>query len=183
MTDPGWRPVVRLLPKMFVPVIGMRAMATQPSALISLRMLALYFAVAIVPVWAVVVIVVPQLEPGPSTGAALAIALAAGVATLGLAAFLDTRIGFSSASDFAQTYPRVVMLQLGLAGLAGLVGFVLTILSASMWPYAVGFGFTVAGWLRSAPTAGRLARVQEASDGAGSPTDVVRVLVENQLFR
>ena len=56
---------MRLLPKMFIPFIGMRSMATQSSALTSLRMLALYFAVAIVPVWAVVAIVVPQLEPGP----------------------------------------------------------------------------------------------------------------------
>ena len=153
VADPGWRPVVRLLPKMFVPFIGMRAMATQSSALISLRMLALYFAVAIVPVWAVVVIVVPQLEPGPSTGSAVAIALGGGVATLGVGAYLDTRISFASATEFAQSYPRMAMLQLGLAGLAGLIGFVMTILSASFWPYAVAFAFMVAGtWvLRSVP--------------------------------
>ena len=60
--DPGWRPVIGLLPKMFVPFIGMRSMATQPSALVALRMLSLYVAVAIVPVWAVAIVVVAELD-------------------------------------------------------------------------------------------------------------------------
>lgn len=158
-------------------------MATQPSAVTSLRMLALYFGVAIVPVWAVVAIVVPALEPGWSTGPATSVASVVGLATLGGSALLASRVEFSSTDAFAQSYPRATMFQLAIAGVAGLVGFVMTIVSASAWPYAVGFVAMVVGLYVATPTAARLDRIQAAADADGAPIDVVRVLVEKPLFR
>lgn len=182
-SDPGWQPVVRLLPKMFIPFIGMRSMATQASALIALRMLSLYFAVAIVPVWAVAIVIIPDLDRSQPVGLSVAFAAAVGAASLAVGRVLAARVGYSSAGAFAHSYPRNTMFQLVASGTSSLVGFVLTVLSASLWPYAVGFAFTCVGLALSIPTAVRLAREQLAAEEAGSPIDVVTVLMENQLFR
>lgn len=182
-SDPGWRPVIHLLPKMFIPFVGMRSMATQPSALVALRMLSLYVALAIVPVWAVAIVIVADLDQAQSVGMSVAFAVAAGVVSVAVGRMLAARVGYRSAEAFAHSYPRNMMFQLVASGMAALAGFVLMVLSASLWPYAVGFAFTCVGLALSFPTAGRLAREQQAADKTGSSIDVVTVLMENQLFR
>ena len=168
---------------MFIPFIGMRSMATQSSALVALRMLSLYVAVAIVPVWAVAIVIVPDLDRSQPIGFSVSFAAAVGAASLAVGRVLAARVGYSSAAAFAHTYPRNTMFQLAVSGAAAFAGFVFTVLSASLWPYAIGFGFTCVGLARSIPTAGRLAREQRAAERAGSPIDVVTVLMANPLFR
>ena len=168
---------------MFIPFIGMRSMATQSSALIAMRMLSLYFAVAIVPVWAVAIVIVPDLDRTQSPGRSVVFAAAIGAASVAVGRMLAARVGYGSAGAFAHSYPRNTMFQLVASGAAALVGFVLTVLSASLWPYAVGFAFTCVGLALSIPTAARLGREQQAAEQAGSSIDVVTVLMENQLFR
>jgi len=181
--DPGWRPVIGLLPKMFVPFIGMRSMATQPSALVALRMLSLYVAVAIVPVWAVAIVVVAELDRGRSIGMSVAFAAAVGVVSLMVARMLAVRVSHRSARAFAHSFPRATMLQFVTAVASALVGFGLTVLSGSLWPYAVGFAFAVVGLVHALPTAARLGREQQIADETGSGVDVVAALVEHRLFR
>jgi hypothetical protein len=181
--DPGWRPVVGLLPKMFIPFIGMRSMATQPSALVALRMLSLYVVVAIVPVWAVAIVVVANPNRSRSVGVPVVLAAAAGVVSLVVVRMLAARVSYSSARAFAHSFPRNTMFQLGASVAAALVGFVMTVLSGSLWPYTVGFAFTFVGLAISIPTAARLEREQEAANETGSAIDVVTALVDHQLFR
>lgn len=183
VADPGWRPVVRLLPKMFVPFIGMRSMATQPSALISLRMMWLYLSVAMVPVWAVAGLVIGDVEPIWSVGRASSVAAVTGLATLGVNRLLAARVDHGSVGAFAESFPRMTMAQFAVAGASGLAGFVMTVLSASAAPYAIGFASAWGGLWLAAPAAGRLADVQRIADSKGSSFDVVTALVQNRLSR
>lgn len=183
VADPGWRPVIRLLPKMFVPFIGMRSMATQPSALISLRMMWLYLAVAMVPVWAVVGLVIADVDPTWPVGRASLGAAVVGLGLLGVNRLLAGRIRYGSVDAFIESFPRMTMVQFAVAGGSGLGGFVMTILSASAAPYAIGFAFAGIGLWLAAPAAGRLAHAQRVADANGSSIDVVATLVKHRLSR
>lgn len=181
--DPGWAPVVRLLPKMLIPFIGMRTMSTQASALMSLRMMWLYIAIALMPLWPVTALVVAELDPAWSAGATSAAVAAFGATTLAGSRFVDARVSLDSVAAFTATFPRLSMLRYAMAAACGLVGFAGAVVAASVYPFAVGFGFVWLGLVVAAPTKARLAAVQAGVDAQPTRFDVVAALVDNRLGR
>ena len=120
--------------------------------------------------------------PAPRLRRAGLLALLPVIAVVANTSLWNRRFGMKS-DLFGNNPTGKSMFQLMAAGSAALLGFVMTILSASIWPYAIGFVFTAIGLAAAIPTEARLAREQAAAERAGSSIDVVTVLIENPLFR
>lgn len=181
--DPGWWPLIRRLPLLLVPVVGMRAMALNRSGLDSLRMvwLTLFHTMALL--WIPVVWVSRSASGGLDPQ--LTAVVVAGVGTVAqllapvLAPELDPADGGQLARSFQRaTLTRVGLAQVGLA--AGLVGFLGT---GSLAVYGVGFVIAAAGMVNAAPTRRRLEAAQADVDRAGTGLVVVAVLTEERLGR
>jgi hypothetical protein len=181
--DPGWWPVVRRLPLLVVPVLGMRSMALNRSGLDSMRMVWLTLANAMVLLWFPVALASGQgLDRLDTTTGAVLVALVGTFAQL-VAPRLTPVWDFADAARFARSFQRATFTRIGLAQIAVAVGLIGFLLSGSVWVYGTGFVIAGAGMVDAAPGRRRVAEAQRAADAAGCDLVVVRVLTGHQLSR
>jgi hypothetical protein len=110
----------------------------------------------------------------PAVGAAVVAAV--GVAGWLLSPRLGGRLDCSSAERLVRTYRSRFMVRLAVAEAASLVAFVMVLLTYEPLIYLLGLAFSAAGFARVAPTAGRLARDQDALAISGCAQSLVAVL-------
>jgi F0F1-type ATP synthase membrane subunit c/vacuolar-type H+-ATPase subunit K len=162
--DPGWRPALGGLAWGLVPGMAIRrARRSGGGGLVVLRGLFLSFCAAIALVGLVVLVLSAGegIEQG-ADGTTVAIAVAVAGVVLLVASAWRRPLDGSSEQALAQSYRRRFFLRMAFAEAAALLGFVGFILTGNPAIYLVGAAFTVVGFVLLAPTAGNLARDQEA---------------------
>jgi hypothetical protein len=175
--DPGWGPALTA----FIPMIGVAIASNRrrqhPNGLILVRQLFLSF------VWSVVlfgfVLTLLQLSPDDASmpsGTAMV-----GVGVLALVVLVLRRLAMrpldgSSEAQLAQTWRTRFFLLIGLGELPALAGFIAAFQAGSVAPYFLGAAATGVLWVRAAPTAGHIARDQEALRDQSSPLSLLAVL-------
>lgn len=95
---------------------------------------------------------------------------AVGVASLAAVEWSKRRpLDTSSEAALAATYRAYWFMGLAFAQSAGTFGFVGAIVTGRWWVFAVGFAFSVVGWIAIAPTDAALQRKEDALAAAGVP--------------
>lgn len=177
--DPGWRPALGGLAWGLVPGLAIRrARRSGGDALLVLRGLFLSFCAAVVLVGVVVVILsAGEGLDGSADGTTVGIGVALAGLVLLVASAWRRPLDGSSDAALAESYRRRFFLRMALAEAAALLGFAGFILSGNPAVYALGAAFTAIGFVLMAPTAGNLARDEEAVRArSGTGHSIVRAL-------
>jgi hypothetical protein len=133
----------------------------------------------------IAIAVVAEIVPlGHGVGGGIGVStglLALAVGMLGVLSLVGSRavekpLDASSDSALLGTYRTRFFMRLAFSEAPALFGFVAFILSGASWLYLVGGVFSVIGLWITAPTAGNLARDQDALSGAGFPKSLVATL-------
>lgn len=182
--DPGWRPVVRWLPMLVVPMLGMRTMVKQDDGLLSLRMLWAIF------VWAAVVVGIivaalaaADVELGSSLdrSAGLAGVIVLGASAQLLAVRFAPLLDFADEGAFVGSFQRATLVRIGFAEAAAVIGLVGFLMTGSAFVYGVSFVISLAGHLDAMPGRRRLDAAQAEAVAANTSIRVVRALRANRL--
>jgi len=181
--DPGWGPVIRRLPLLLIPVVGMTRLAKEANGLLAMRILWVVFVNAIVLIGVVVVFLGGEFDGAVDSSLALAATVVVGVFTQLAGPRFVRGPDVSSASAFVPTFQRWFFSRVAFAEVAALFGFVMFVLSGSGLVYAVGAVIALAGMIDAAPGARRLAALQERADAEGSGLDVLSALQQGGLTR
>ncbi len=181
--DPGWAPVIRKLPLLLVPVVGMFRLTKETNGLLAMRILWVVFVNAIVLIGVVVVILGDEFEGGVDSSVALAATAGVGVLAQLLGPRFVSEPDVSSAQAFVPSLQRWFFSRVAFAEVAALFGFVMFVLSTSRLVYLVGAVISLAGMIDAAPTRGRLAALQRRADAEGSRIDVSAALQQGGLTR
>jgi hypothetical protein len=160
--DPGWRLTWSALPALLVPQLAMRRMArSDADPLVALRSLFLTFCAAIVGVGIVATVLGDVTVKSHSSGVSLAIAVAAGCASLLAQRFYSRPLDCTSLDSLRSSYTTRFFLRVAFADAAALVGFMLDIAMGPWWVYFVGAGFAAVGLAQVSPTRRHLAQDQD----------------------
>ncbi len=181
--DPGWGPVIRKLPLLMVPVVGMLRLARETNGLVAMRILWVVFVNAIVLIGIVVVVLGDELEGGVDSSVALVATAGVGVLAQLLGPRFVSEPDVSSAEVFVASLQRWFFSRVAFAEVAALFGFVMFVLSTSGLVYLVGAAISLAGMIDAAPTRRRLAALQRRADAEGGAIDVLAVLQQGGLTR
>lgn len=176
--DPGWGFTWRSIPMIVVPQLAIRraARGRGRDPLIELRSLFLTFVAAIVSI-GVIAALLGDINKGPErTGAAVAIAIAFGCASLLAQRVLPCPLDCTSLESLAASYRTRFFLHLALCDSAALAGFALDIALGPWWVYFVGAGFAFVGFAQLAPTVRHLAEDQESLALRGCPRSLIAAL-------
>ena len=177
--DPGWRPALGGLAWGLVPGLAIRrARRRGGDALVVLRGLFLSFCAAVALVGVVVVLLSSgEGLDGSADGTTVGIGVALAGFVLLLASAWRRPLDGSSDATLAESYRRRFFLRMAFAEAAALLGFAGFILSGNPAVYAGGAAFTAIGFVLMAPSAGNLARDQEAvRDRLGTGHSLIRAL-------
>ncbi len=181
--DPGWKPVLRVLPTLVVPFLGMRTMTMQNSGLQATRLLWLVFVNAIVVLWVPVVVLAATGGAPVSIPVGVAITAAIGAVMLALTPRYVPAIDGSSPTELARSFQRGTLVRIGFAQGAAVAGFVLFLLTGSWIVYGTGFLIAAYGMWLAAPRTPRLDAIQAELDRSGSELHLIRVLNTTRLTR
>ena len=181
--DPGWGPVIRKLPLLLIPVVGMTRLSKEPNGLLAMRILWVVFVNAIVLIGVVVLLLGDELDGVLNPSLALAATVMVGVFAQLAGPRLVRGPDLLSAAAFAPTFQRWFFSRVAFAEVAALFGFVMFILSGSGLVYALGAVIALAGMIDAAPGARRLATLQKQADDEGSGLDVLGALQQGGLTR
>ena len=181
--DPGWRPVLRYLPLLLVPVLGIKRMAAQTSGLTSLRLLWARFVIVLALLWLPVLLLGPDLNGPLAALTAMVLTAVGGVFAQLLAPRLVPTPDLRTSTTLVDSYQRATLIRVALAGVAALIGFVLFVASGSSLVYGVGFVVSLAGMIDAAPRTRRFAVLQIQADSEGLCVDVVAALDTHRLTR
>lgn len=179
--DLGWGPVLRAYPKIVIPVLGMRTMATQASGLQSMRFVWLAFANVLMLIW-IPVLFFAETEGAPvgvSTGIAVT-AVVGAFAQLLAPRFAPEPDG-SSAPALAASFQRATFIRIAFAEVAAFVGLIAFLVTGHWLVYGIGFVIAAAGLWDAAPRAARLEQIQEQVRKSGSDLRVIRTLNQQRL--
>jgi hypothetical protein len=151
-----------------------------PDHLVILRALFLLYCAALIAVGVVAAIV----ELGHGVGGGIGVPtglLALAIGVLGVLSLVGSRVvekPLDASSDpvLLGSYRRRFFMRLAFAEAPALFGFVAFILSGARWLYLIGGVFSVIGLGITAPTAGNLARDQDALSAAGFHKSLVATL-------
>ena len=181
--DPGWKPVIKLLPTLIIPFLGMRTMTMQNSGLQATRLLWLVFVNAIVVIWIpVIALAATGGAPVSIPTGVLVVAAIGGVLMLVAPRFVPAPDG-SSPVELARSFQRGTLVRIGFAQGAAVAGFVLFLLTGSWIVYGTGFLIAAWGMWRAAPRTVLLDAVQAEITAAGSDLHLIRVLNTTRLTR
>lgn len=180
--DPGWGPIVQLVPKLFIPFVGMRTMATQSNGLLSLRLLWMVFGGALFLLWVPVLLFVRELDRAIDPGLAVGIVGLVGVVFVG-GLVPGPRLRLTDERSFVESFQRRMFVRLALGEAVALVAIVCAVLSASWFVYAVGFAIALTGHVRAVPGRRSVVAAQQTADDAGVDLDATRALTETRLTR
>lgn len=181
--DPGWKPVLRILPTLVIPFLGMRAMTMQNSGLQATRLLWLVFVNAMVVLWVPVVVLAATGGAPVSIPTGVVVTAAIGTAMILLAPRFVPAIDVSSPTELARSFQRATLIRIGFAQGAAAGGFVLFLLTGSWIVYGTGFLVAAYGMWLAAPRTPRLEAIQNEITAGGSDLDLVRVLNTTRLTR
>ena len=181
--DPGWKPVIRLLPTLVIPFLGMRTMTMQNSGLQATRLLWLVFVNAIVVIWIPVVALAATGGAPVSIPTGVVVTAVIGVTLLITAPRFVPDPDGSSAVELARSFQRSILVRIGFAQAAAAAGFVCFLLTGSWIVYGTGFVIASWGMWLAAPRAPRLDVIQAEIAAAGSDLDLIRVLNTTRLTR
>ena len=148
--DPGWKPVLRILPTLVIPFLGMRAMTMQNSGLQATRLLWLVFVNAMVVLWVPVVVLAATGGAPVSIPTGVVVTAAIGTTMILLAPRFVPAIDASSPTELARSFQRATLIRIGRAGAAA-GGFVLFLLTGSWIVYGTGFLVAAYGMWLAAP--------------------------------
>ncbi len=178
--DPGWPRSLRLL-VFVVPFVGMlnrrRLQRGGGDGLILLRQVFLSFSLALVMFGVVLALLYPSSPPprDPPTTVVTGLLVFSGIVAL-LATRIERPLDCTDDAKLAGSYRSRFFLRIAFAESAALFGFVGFFLTYDWWPYPVGVAIAAAGFLRAAPTRGRLRRDQERLAEQGCFRPLVRAL-------
>ncbi|MEM9464665.1 MAG: hypothetical protein AAGA90_04800 [Actinomycetota bacterium] len=181
--DPGWKPVVKLLPTLVIPFLGMRAMTTQNSGLQATRLLWLVFVNAIVVIWIPVVALAATGGAPVSISTGVTVTAIIGVGLMLVAPRFVPSPNGSSPTELARSFQRATLVRIGFAQGAAITGFVLFLATGSWIVYGTGFLIACYGMWRAAPRASLLEATQSEIREAGSDLHLIRVLNTTRLTR
>ena len=181
--DPGWGPVLKQLPTLVVPFLGMRTMTTQTSGLQATRLLWLVFVNAILVIWIPVIALAATGGAPVSIPVGVAVTAVAGAVLLALAPRFVPEPDGSSPTELARTFQRATLVRIGFAQAAAIVGFICFLMTGSWIVYGTGFLIAAWGMWQAAPRTAVLDQVQAHIDSAGSELRLVRVLNTTRLTR
>jgi len=181
--DPGWSEVIRTLPLLVIPVIGMRRMAANSSSLISMRMVWLVSVNALLFLWLPVILVGNQIDSSGSTAGAFVVVAAVGAFAQLLAPRFAPEPSFDTNETFSRSFQRATFVRIAFAELAAFAGLFGFVVSGAALIYGVGFVIAGAGLYEAAPRIGRIAALQTHADDTGVDIDVVASLHGDRLAR
>ena len=181
--DPGWGPVLKQLPTLVVPFLGMRTMTTQTSGLQAARLLWLVFVNAILVIWIPVIALAATGGAPVSIPVGVAVTAVAGAVLLALAPRFVPEPDGSSPTELARTFQRATLVRIGFAQAAAIVGFICFLMTGSWIVYGTGFLIAAWGMWQAAPRTVVLDQVQAHIESAGSELRLVRVLNTTRLTR
>lgn len=182
-TDPGWRPVLKVLPTLMIPFFGMRTMTMQDSGLQATRLLWLVFVNAIVLLW-VPVLALGATDGAPvSVGVGVGVTVAVGVGLLVASLRFAPSIDGSSETELARSFQRLTLIRIAFAEAAAIVGFICFLLTGSWVVYGTGFVIALVGMWLAAPRRPVLASLQDDLHTSGSELHLIRVLNTTRLTR
>ena len=184
--DPGWRPVLTPSTALglvagLVPLVGRRILARRIrhrfSSLLFLRQLFVQFAVAIALIGVVVLLLAGDFDDSSGLPVAVGLVVAAGIAFVAGAEWAGSRpLVCEDDQALVGSYTTRFFLRVAFGESAALVGFVAVLVTGRSWLYLLGAAFTVAEFVRLAPTASNIAADQRRLDDADCPRDLLTVL-------
>ena len=179
--DPGWGPVIRRLPVLVIPVVGMMRMTRETNGLVAMRILWVVFVNAVALIGVVVIVLGGELDGTIDSSLALGVTGSVGVLAQLVGARFIREADVSSVAAFVPTFQRWFFTRVALAEAAAFLGLVMFILSASRLVYVVGAVIAFAGMVDAAPSARRLAGLQKKADAEGGGLEVLAALQQGGL--
>ncbi|MEM9200472.1 MAG: hypothetical protein AAGC53_02380 [Actinomycetota bacterium] len=174
--DPGWKPVLKLLPMLVIPFLGMRTMITQDSGLQAIRLVWLVFVNALFVLWVPVVLLAATGGAPVSIPVGVAVVAAAGLGLTRLAPRFVPSPDGSSPRELARSFQRATLVRIGFAQATAVVGFVMFLATGSWIVYATAFVIGAFGMWQAAPRTAILEATQAAIAADGSELKLIRVL-------
>jgi hypothetical protein len=181
--DPGWKPILKLLPTLVVPFLGMRTMTMQNSGLQATRLLWLVFVNAIVVIWIPVIALAATGGAPVTIPTGVAITAVVGVALILVSSRFVPEPDGSSPTELARSFQRATLVRIGFAQAAAIVGFLCFLATGSWIVYGTGFVIAAYGMWRAAPRRTMLDSIQADIADAGSDLHLIRVLNTTRLTR
>ena len=175
--------MLRVLPMLAVPFLGMRTMTMQNSGLQATRLLWLVFVNAMVVLWVPVIALAATGGAPVSIPVGVAITGLIGVIMLTLSPRFVPPIDGSSPTELARSFQRGTLVRIGFAQGAAVGGFVLFLLTGSWIVYGTGFLIAAYGMWLAAPRTPVLDAIQQELDRSGSDLHLIRVLNTTRLTR
>lgn len=169
--DPGWSPSLRRMPPVALLARG-RHEPHSGAPIVIARSAYLAFVTAMPLFLFVLTFILPWTSSEP-TGTIVYILLGAGAVVFALS--FNVRRRMASCPDPARPAGQFVsgmFLTVACVEAAGLLGFVAAFLAEAIWPYAVGMTLSLIGFAVHAPTASRLAAIDEQLAASGCPTQI-----------
>ena len=181
--DPGWKPIIKQLPTLIIPFLGMRTMTMQNSGLQATRLLWLVFVNAMLVIWIPVVALAATGGAPVSIPTGVIITAVVGAVLLALAPRFVPDPDGSSPTELARSFQRAVLVRIGFAQGAVAVGFISFLLTGSWIVYGTGFLVGAVGMWLAAPRTPQLDAMQAEIAAAGSELHLIRVLNTTRLTR
>ncbi len=173
--DPGWRPKLRAVLAFLIPVPFLTRTGRTP-LLVWLRSLTVFTPV----IWAFFLSVLVTLKlqsPEPTTWLWFVIPASALADGLIIRWIYRKPSKAENPPQLASEYRARFFLGWALTQSVVLYGFVGVFISGAIWPYLLSLPFGLISLSRIAPTASRIARLQDDLRARGSPIDVLEALL------
>lgn len=176
--DPGWRPVVKALPRMLIPVPPRpRRGRGGFDGLTDLRALCVVFAASLLLIWVVVAFLAgDDTRPGVSGEAGAILVATVGTVTVLAARYVRRPLDCRSDARLAETYRQRFFLRIAFANSAALVGFTTFFLTSNPAVYPLALVFSAVGYAHLAPTAAHLETDQQDLQATGCARSLVAAL-------
>ena len=170
--DPGWGTPRDILLTVLLPTVGMRR--ERDDQLVFLRLVFLTFVSLLVMIGVLSLFIVS----GDATDGMAAVAVVVAAVGVGgqLVGWRLGRLDCSSPEALALSYRQRFFVRVAVLNAGSLAAFVGTMLTHSVVPYAVGGLLALVGYLRLAPTAGRLRQEQQRLQRHGCEHSLVQAL-------
>jgi hypothetical protein len=181
--DPGWRPIIRRLPILFVPVIGfLRFNRGRPrDHLLEFRLI---FIGVVGALWLFLYglfFIVPSDRWWKTDRVPWFLAVVIGIGILGqirIRALRRGQLDLSSEERLAASFKTKVFIGFGSAEIAALAAFVGTFLMHALWICPIGLAFSTVGFVRVGPTKREIARRQRQIADQGSTLSLLDALAK-----
>ena len=171
--DPGWGRPREILLGVFLPSMAMRR--EHEDRLVALRTIFVAFVTALLLIGVVSVLLVAGEEPTDGVAAITGVVAAVGAGSQ-LVGWRLGRLDCTSPEALADSYRQRFFLRLAALNAGALAAFTGTFLAHSVVPYAVGAAIALVGYLRLAPTTGRLRRDEARLQVDGCHVSLVQAL-------